>query len=343
MKKNYTPIIIGLLLLSGVILAIVLLKDQPPNNDTPDMVEVLIYDANGNPLSVVNSVSGVYYIGFRVNIVNTGTKALTCNLIDNKVNGASDTNFNTQMATIKATPLYVPVGTTKSWTTPSGLAVSGYEPAPTPDVFNFVVKCSYLEGTETKYLSDKTGSVSVKIESEGTAGFDVTTETGGIGLCGNSICDSGEDTSNCPVDCSVAPPTTTVKFRTTDTLYPSNSAIGVRSSCSSGNLIGYGRSGSTCFATTSVTCPSSYAGYILVGLANPIPGGPSWRGSNFGCLYSKGTDSTIYAVAWKVASSGSPCGVSGQYGVLLFDSDSAYASSVDTNPVSKDPLSESLC
>jgi hypothetical protein len=243
-----------------------------------DFIRVTLVDSSGNviktlsssnPLSIVQGTPGVSGMYLTVTATNTGTVPLSCSLIT-----VTPTAFDTAM---NKAMKYVPSTSPKkaSWTS-SLISVAQFEPLSQPVVFSVTARCSYMQGSNTVYLTDKTGSVSLNIQPDATgAGFEVSMDTGGLGTewCGDGICQSNEDATSCAPDCTV---TANAKFRTLDVGYASGGAIAYNSGTCGLALTSYGYFSSSGLLTgVCSTASKTYCGTSPVLTLSNLPGG--WK------------------------------------------------------------------
>lgn len=333
-KKGIATIYIVLIVIGALAGVVILAKNfQSPIED--GFIKVRFYDANGNIISgntysIVNNIPGISYIDLTVTATNTGSLPLSCTIIS-----GTPTPFDSAIAkTAKAVPI---TGTKQASWTSSLISVSQFEGV-NPTVFGATIRCSYNSGGQEIFLPDQTGNISLIISPDGTGSFIVNVASGGAGseYCGDGVCQSGESATSCPGDCVSIP---NVKFRTNDLSYVSGGAIGHTSSC--GSTLGrFGYNQATCWTVTDATCPTR-TGYTLA-ISSGIPGKPYWGTSNGGCLYTDNANANRIAMAWKTTSSGA-CTMTGQWGVIIYDSTDADASKVSNSAQSFDTSKESAC
>jgi|GEM_PF-4289873 len=235
-------------------------------------ISVTYYDENGNiitpsTLSTItapggNPTPGVKYIALTTTVLNTGTLPLSCFIVS-----ATPTIFDS--ALVKTAKVVPSTGSKKASWTSNAFDITSLEGGASPDPFTVTVRCSYNAGTDVVYLTDQAYSLSLTIVTDGTGSFTVNIESpGGLGTeyCGNGACESslGETTTTCPQDCAS---TANAKFRTSDSVYVSGSAIAYGTACGSA-LTAYGHStvsgllSGTCaakMATETTTCGTSPA------------------------------------------------------------------------------------
>jgi len=131
-------------------------------------VTVHYYDSNqkeiffSKGLSVIGNLEGVEYISFDVNVDNTGEVPLEL-----KIKSASPSLFKSALPT---TTLNLAIGESGKWT--SNLIATSYFEG-TTQIFEVTVIGSYIYAGQTKTL-EKSGAVSLSIQPDPIAGFDVT-------------------------------------------------------------------------------------------------------------------------------------------------------------------------
>lgn len=327
-KKKITPMILWAISILSVLglAAMIVVPMLKEGGGSPSMLTFRLYDSNGKiikssgmPQSLVDSVPGVSSIDLTVNVVNTGTEALSCSLTT-----VTPSAFN---SAITKDAKAVAVSGKASWTS-SMISVAQFE-GTTPTAFSVSVLCTYNNGVQVINLAEKVASLNILVESEGTSSpsFEVSLLKGGTGTeyCGDGTCSSGESAATCPADCAVA---NNVKFRTSDLSYVSGSALAFTTSCGS-QLIPYGYSGSTGMlsGTCSVVMPSKGTA-----LLSGLPGG--WRGGGESPSLWQSADSNIVFLCDDDGS---------KYIYLKYDKTDSDKSKVDTTPTSFDTAKEVPC
>ena len=308
-------------------------------------IDVHFYDANGNPICKIETLStvgltsstgakGVSYITLTTKATNEASSVpLSCNIYKAQVNGAAGTVFDTAMT---RTEKFLATGQTIEWTSNLFL-VSGFESAPTPDIFNVTIRC-YASGNPSPL--DGSGSVQIYIAADGTGSFtvEITPPEGIPALyCGDGTCSSGETLSNCPQDCGVS---SNVKFRTTDLTYVQGSAIAVNIGTCGNILTKYGYDSVVCRAETDASCPT-ITGYTKLFSNSTIPDSITTWSTIAPCLYQT---SAGMSVLFKVAAAEAPttC-ASPKWLELKYTTGSSYASSISNQATSFNSAKEISC
>lgn len=352
MKKEKTGVIITIIV---VVIALALigwvsysLTSSKACGASNGNIDVHFYDANGNPICNIQSLSvvgltpttgarGVASMSLTIKASNGGAIPLSCNIYKAQVNGADGTVFDTAMTRADK---FLQVSQTAEWTS-NLFTVSGFEATPTPDVFNVTIRCTYSDVSGQKII-DSAGSIPLYITADGTGSFTVVINPPeGIPTlyCGDGTCSAsiGETASTCPQDCASIG---NVFFRSTDLTYVLGSAIAYTGTCGSA-LTKYGYDSASCRSETSTSCPV-ITGYTQLLSAKTIPDAISTWVSISPCLYST---SSGLSMLFKVAStSGEPtsCPV-GQWIELRYTTASSYASSVSNLASSFNNLKEVSC
>lgn len=277
------------------VIAIFYFISQQPAADTitdTGFLSITMYDAAGNIIKTTNtggkmstvtvgtaSASGVASIGVTARVTNTGSKVLTCSLTSITNTPTSPTLFN---AAMNKSSKSVAVGNSITWTTATPISVASFE-GQGAQTFSVSATCTYVEGA-TIILPVKSGSFIMTVTEDGAAAFSFSLDSPVLPSgCGNGICDGGETTATCAIDCPAAP--SNVKFRTQDNTYALGSAIGVTSTCGN-DLTGYGYyslwtgsgAGTPCSTACihAIYCPSPVLMYSVPGaistslFTNPI-------------------------------------------------------------------------
>ena len=330
-KRNkiiIVSVIAVILLLAGI--GTYLLVDKN-TSQTRMLVVSGYYNAAGEKISgtkqsIVGGVTGVSYIDLTATLTNTGDIPLTCNIVSASPTAADTAFVKTQKS--------LPVSGKAAWTSDK-ISVAPFESETTPTTFTIVARCSYVSGSQTITLPDKSATLSISIKSEGTAGFVIGIDDGGEAAsteyCGDSICQITETTSSCPNDCAVS---SYVKFRTSDLSYVSGSAIAYTQSCGNA-LTAYGYS-SAPVVSTPTNCAGLSATTTL--LAHSLPGstGKSTGSGNI-TLWATSSSDTVYLCEDPAS------GTSTSFFVKIYKSTDSDASKVDTSLTSFDSAKEVSC
>jgi len=131
-------------------------------------IEPIFYDEDGNPItqslySLIGPYEGVYYLSFVTTVTNTGEVDLTVEI-------ETATPSELLEAYVSSTPKVIEPGESTTWE--SDLIPTAPYEGETID-FSITVKGSYVYAGETHYLT-KSGSVSLVVEEDPVAGFDVS-------------------------------------------------------------------------------------------------------------------------------------------------------------------------
>jgi len=256
-------------------------------------VSIGLYDKNGNKItpnkgtfSIVGTTPGVSDIDFTITVPNTGSYALSCDLVS-----LSPTPLNNA---VTKTTKQIQIGGKTAWTS-SKIPVAQFE-STTSTNFNATVRCSYNPGSGVTYLPDKVGSISLSIKSESSgASFEVEIDTGGVTdeYCGDGVCQVTETSSTCPGDCAVA---NNVKFRTTDLSYVSGSAVGYSNTC--GNIL-------TKYGKTTGACTTHFCDATDQLLLVPSSSGTTklWIDGSDICICDVGVTSHTYSKRYSTSDS----------------------------------------
>ncbi len=299
-----------------------------------DFISVRLYDKearlieNPGTFSIVQGISGVYFVDITITAENTGAKPLSCIIAS-----LSPTPFDEAIPIKDARP--APINGKVAWTSDL-IPVTQFEAFVQPVEFSASVRCSYSSGEQIITLGDKTGQLPLNIIEDLPGSFDVSVETGGLGneYCGDGTCQFDEDTQSCPDDCAL---TNYVNFRTTDLSYVSGSAIGYvdGDQCSEVLLAaGYVTSGSVSSSgTASCEIKMPNLGYQLQ--LSGLPGG--WKsGYSAPSLWKDASDPTRFRICQDKA------GSSSMY-YKTYDTDDSDAGDIDTNPLSFNIAKEVAC
>lgn len=330
-------VIAVILLLAGV--GTYLLIDKA-SSQTRMLVVSGYYNAAGEKISgtkqsIVGGVTGVSYIDLTATLTNTGDIPLTCNIVSATPSAADFAFTKTQKS--------LPVSGKAAWTS-AKISVAPFESETTPTTFTIVARCSYVSGTQTITLPDKSATLSISIKSEGTAGFEIGIGEGGEAasteFCGDGTCQITETSSSCPNDCAVS---SYVKFRTTDLSYVTGSAIAASTSCG-GALTAYGMASkySLLYNNCQNTIANRYSACGTPTKLMTIPG--SWISTSKGVSLWKCSSTTDLIVCDTECASDSTCVTNEDYSQIIVykTSDSDY-SKVDTSLTSFDSAKEVSC
>lgn len=260
-KQKNKNMIVYLIIISLILLiAFASIRYSSKDNETEENKGILSvkFYSNGievkpNPgtLSIVGTTPGVTDMVFTVTLTNTGSYALTCNIISAIPSSLS--------SSINKDEKVILVGSKQAWT--SGLLSTSQFESSVATLFNVTARCNYNSGSSIATLPDKIGSLSLLIRPDSSgASFNIDIGTGGTPTeyCGDNVCQSSETSSSCPGDCAVS---NYVKFRTTDLTYVSGTAVAYTSSCGS-TLTKYGKTNGACTTKycddiADLTIPSS--------------------------------------------------------------------------------------
>lgn len=307
-EKTIIGIIITIILLVALL---IYLNIQPR-----PFLSINYYDQEGNLINNAYSIivpTLAYSFDLTVVVVNNGDVTLNCQPIFFSPNEL-DSSFQSRNSMI------VSPGKSGEWTS-NKMLVSTFLSKPQPINFNVSVRCSSQGYINNSYY-DQSGSIDLQVKN----------------ICGDGICQIGEDSVNCPFDCFI-PHNSVIKFRTSDLKYAlTTHAIAFTNTCG-GSLTRAGFSSKTCWAVTDSTCPV-VSGYTLIWDSPTLPGNPLWAGTK-ACFYSYGSK---YALAWKTSNTASgPCTILGRWGVNIYDPASSYSTNVDSSIYSINYSKESLC
>ena len=257
-RKNNTTTFI-FLIMAVVLVTVILL---PKGTQDKDFLELQFYDKDGNKIFDTSTFATITYagqeynnvasIGFAINVENTGNTPISI-----AYDGVSPTQFN--IALPQNTVTLDNTGDEYTW---QSELMDTNQFVPSSQTFQVNLRGTYTS-QGTQQTLDREASVVLEFAEDPVTGdFTVTVGTTAGDdspsmYCGDGTCDSGEDYTTCPSDCT-AP--TYVILRTSDLDYASGTWIMY-------NSIGYGYEFKL---STSSEC-NNYGSFQQPALLNNLP------------------------------------------------------------------------
>lgn len=279
----------------GIIILAVALKQKEPT------MSINIYDENHNLVKktfdiVSTPIPSTFFIDLSISVSNTGDLPLVCNL-----NSLSPTQLDVSMPRSEK---IVQPEESQEWT--SNLI-------PLKDFtgiqrFSVEVLCYSTNGINRVY-KDSSDFIDLTIKS----------------MCGDGVCSTDENDIQCPNDCFMGDKS--VRFRTSDLTYDSDSAVGLSENCG-GILTTYGQYGSYHEQGGYGYCMENMPGNLVCGkptFVMYLPGG-WWNGD-------LGTGTSL----WKATTSSRLCVCTNFVNINNYQYTVYSATDLDKNKISNSP------